>query len=260
MRFEGKVVIVTGGSRGIGQACVQAFARLGARVLNVDVAPTEAGKDREGSERILWHQADLGDPEAVKGIVPWCLERMGPPNVLVNNAAYVDHQGGALGETTLVEWQRQLDVTLTGTFLLTKDVLASMLEQRSGAIVNIASIGGELPFASAAAYCVAKAAMLQMTRSVAIDYGRAGIRCNAVAPGPIDTATFSSIKQDAYELHDRECRTALGRIGCAEEVANAAAFLASEEASFITGATLAVDGGWSAAQWTPHLGPRDAQK
>lgn len=256
MRFDNKTVIITGGSHGIGFACVQIFARLGANVLNVDVAPTESEMQGDPA-RVVWCEADMGDQKSVHTILPYCKKQFGEPHILVNNAAYVDHKGGALGETPVTEWQRQLDVTLTGTFLLTNDVLASMVERGSGSIVNIASIGGLQPFASAAAYSIAKAGTLQMTRSVAIDYGRQGIRCNAIAPGPIDTATFSSIKQDAYELHDRECRTALGRIGRAEEVASAVAFLASEEASFITGATLVVDGGWSAAQWTPHLGPRD---
>lgn len=252
MRFDGKTVLVTGGSRGIGLACVQAFVRLGARVVNADIIPPD---DRDDAN-VVWCECDLGDQRLVRNVVAFCRAQAGAPEILVNNAAYVDHKGGALGETPLAEWQRQLDITLTGTFLLTTDVLGSMADRGGGSIVNIASIGGMLPFASSAAYSIAKAGILQMTRSVAIDYGRRGIRCNAVAPGPVDTVTFASIRQDAYELRDRESRTALGRIGRAEEIANAVVFLASDEASFITGAMLVVDGGWSASQWSPHLGPR----
>lgn len=256
MDFSGKCVIVTGASSGIGLACARRFARLGANVVNADLAPHDEREKLPEDQRIVWCETDLSDEHAVRALVPFCMSRSGAPDVLVNNAAYVGHKGGALGETSLEEWKHQLDVTLTGAFLLTSEVLAVMAERREGAIVNVASIGGILPFASAAAYSIAKAALLQMTRSIAVDYGQYGIRCNAVAPGPIDTPTFSSIKQDSFELRDRECRTALGRIGRPEEVASAVTFLAGDESSFITGAVLAVDGGWSASQWNPQLGPR----
>jgi len=176
--------------------------------------------------------------------------------VLINNAAYTAHQGGALLETSMTEWQRQLEVTVSGTFAMSKACLPAMIEQGAGAIVNVGSIGGLSPFANTAAYCTAKAAVLQLTRSIAIDYGRHGIRCNAVCPGAIDTPAFSTIKSQPYELADREARTALGRIGRPEEIAAAVAFLASSEASYITGATLVVDGGWSVTQWSDRLGPR----
>jgi NAD(P)-dependent dehydrogenase (short-subunit alcohol dehydrogenase family) len=139
---------------------------------------------------------------------------------------------------------------------MSKACLPAMIEQGGGAIVNMGSIGGLAPFSNTAAYCTAKAALMQLTRSIAIDYGWHGIRCNAVCPGAIDTPAFSSIKRIPYELKDREARTALGRIGRPEEIAAAVAFLASAEASYITGATLVVDGGWSVTQWSDHLGPR----
>jgi NAD(P)-dependent dehydrogenase (short-subunit alcohol dehydrogenase family) len=159
-------------------------------------------------------------------------------------------------ETGKAEWQKQIDVTLSGTFGMSKACLPTMIEQQSGVIVNMGSIGGLAPFANTAAYCTAKAAIIQLTRSIAIDYGRQGIRCNAVCPGAVDTPAFGNIKSDPYELADREARTALGRIGRPEEIALTVAFLASTDASYITGATLVVDGGWSVTQWSDHLGPR----
>jgi len=260
MRFDGKVVIVSAGSSGIGLACVERFLQSGARVLNADRSPlTPEAEDHLGplAQNVTWIEADFSHRADISRIVPHCLRTFGAVDILVNNAAYTDHIGGELGSTNLSEWQRQLDITLTGTYLLTQATLEAMRKQSCGVIVNVASIGGMLPFASAAAYSIAKAGILQMSRSVAIDYGRFGIRCNAVAPGPIDTPTFASIKQVPAELADREARTALGRIGQPGEVAAVVAFLASEEASYLTGVTIPVDGGWSACQWSPHLGPRN---
>jgi len=260
MIFDGYNVIVSGGSSGIGFACVQKFASLGACVLNADRAAfTQEALNNLGpsADRVAWVEADMGVESDVQRIVPHCSETFGDVDILVNNAAYVDHKGGSIGDTDSGEWRRQLDVTVTGTYLLSQAAIESMRRTKRGVIVNIASIGGILPFASAAAYSVAKASILQLTRAIAIDYGRLGIRCNAVAPGPIDTPTFASIKQIPAELADREARTAIGRIGLPREVATAVAFLASDDASFITGVTIPVDGGWSAYQWNPNLGPRD---
>ena len=260
MTFDGHNVIVSGGSSGIGFACVRQFASLGAHVLNADRAPfTQEALADLGPfvDRVAWIEVDLGIEADVRTIVPRCAKRFGRVDVLINNAAYVDHKGGSIGETDLQEWRRQIDITVTGTYLLSQSAIESMQCAKRGAIVNIASIGGILPFASAAAYSVAKASILQLTRSIAIDYGRLGIRCNAVAPGPIDTPTFSSIKQIPVELADREARTALGRIGSPAEVASVVAFLASDHASYITGVTVPVDGGWSAYQWNPNLGARE---
>jgi NAD(P)-dependent dehydrogenase (short-subunit alcohol dehydrogenase family) len=259
MKFQNKSVIVTAASSGIGLACAYRFAAEGAQVLNADIkqpSPDAAAQFKNLSGKCEWLEADLGNAEAAGRIVEHALARWGKIDVLVNNAAYVSHSGGAASETSLAEWQHQFDITVRGTFLLSKRCISEMVRRSAGVIINISSIGGLNPFGEAAAYSTAKAAVLQFTRSLAIDYGEKGIRCNAVCPGPIDTPTFSSVKNDPYELQDRIARTALGRIGQPEEVASAVAFLASEEASYITGVTLVVDGGWSASQWNPRMGPR----
>ena len=254
MRFRDKVVIITAGSSGIGLACLRQMLREGAVVHNLDLVPPAASDLR--SEDSLWIEADLGDADTPARAIRHVLSLRGHIDVLINNAAYTAHQGGALLETSMTEWQRQLEVTVSGTFAMSKACLPAMIEQGAGAIVNVGSIGGLSPFANTAAYCTAKAAVLQLTRSIAVDYGRHGIRCNAVCPGAIDTPAFNTIKSQPYELADREARTAMGRIGRPEEIAAAVAFLASSEASYITGATLVVDGGWSVTQWSDRLGPR----
>jgi NAD(P)-dependent dehydrogenase (short-subunit alcohol dehydrogenase family) len=242
--LAGKIALLTGGSAGIGLACVRRMMHEGAQVHVVDLHAT----------------ADRDVLEALAEAVQRTLRQWGRLDVLINNAAYTAHQGGALLETTDDEWQRQMDVTLRGTFAMCRAAMPPMLEQGKGSIVNVASIGALRPFANTLAYCTAKAAILQLTRSIAIDYGRRGIRCNAVCPGAIDTPAFSGIRSRPLELADREARTALGRIGKSEEVAAAVYFLASDEAAYITGTTLTVDGGWDASQWSNELGPRGGER
>jgi NAD(P)-dependent dehydrogenase (short-subunit alcohol dehydrogenase family) len=258
MRFKDKVVIITAGSSGIGRACVERMLQEGAFVHNLDlVRPILEGVNARGvDEHEFWMEVDLGDDDVPARAIQQVLSLHGRIDVLINNAAYTAHRGGALLQTDKGEWQKQFDVTVTGTFGMSKACLPVMIEQRGGSIVNMGSIGGLLPFANTVAYCTAKAAIMQLTRSVAIDYGQHGIRCNAVCPGAIDTPAFQSIKANPYELADREARTALGRIGRPEEIASAVAFLASTDASYITGTTLVVDGGWSVTQWSDRLGPR----
>ena len=260
MRFRDKIVIITAGSSGIGLACAFRFASEGAKVLNADIKmpdPEAALKFRDLPGELRWIEANLGDEKAPDLVVERALSLWGGIDVLVNNAALVSDQSGDVLDTGLEKWEQQFDVTVRGTFLMTKRCIPEMIERKGGAIVNTSSIGGINPFAEGAAYCTAKAAILQFTRSVAIDYGRVGIRANAICPGATDTAAFSAIKNNPYELADRESRTALGRIARPEEVAAAVAFLASDDASYITGATLVVDGGWIASHWNPYLGPRN---
>jgi NAD(P)-dependent dehydrogenase (short-subunit alcohol dehydrogenase family) len=253
MRFQNKIVIITGGSSGIGLACALRIAAEGGYVLNADLnAPTQ-----ELPGEIQWMEADLGDVKTPDHVVDKALSLWGGLDVLVNNAAFLKDQSGGAADTSLEKWELQFDVSVRGTFLMTRRSIPEMIRRGGGSIVNISSIGGINPFGEGAAYCTAKAAILQFTRSVAIDYGRQGIRCNAVCPGATDTPAFRVIKDIPYELADREARTALGRIGTPNEVAAAVSFLASEEASYVTGATLVVDGGWSASQWNPRLGPRE---
>jgi meso-butanediol dehydrogenase / (S,S)-butanediol dehydrogenase / diacetyl reductase len=259
MRLQNKIAIVTAASSGIGLGCAHRLVGEGAKVLNADLRrPSDAVENRfrdlPGEWR--WIEGDLGDRQVPAKVVSRAIELWGGVDVLVNNAAYVNDQSGALLQTDLEQWDRQFAITVTGTFLMTKLCVAEMIKRGGGSVINISSIGGINPFGEGTAYCTAKAAVVQFTRSVAIDYGLQGIRSNVVCPGAIDTPTFGSIKNVPYELADREARTALGRIGQPEEIGSAVAFLASDDASYVTGATLVVDGGWIASHWNPRLGPR----
>lgn len=263
MRFHDKIVIITGGSSGIGLACAHRFASEGAKVLNADLRQPEPEAERKfqnlpGEWR--WIEADLEDEGTPERVVPEALSLWGGVDILVNNAAYVKDPSGPVLQARPEEWNRQFAITVTGTFLMTKRCIPEMIERGGGAVVNISSIGGINPFGEGVSYCTAKAAILQLTRSVAIDYGLQGIRSNAVCPGATDTPNFSAIKNDPYELADREARTALGRIGRPEEVAAAVSFLASDDASYVTGATLVVDGGWITSHFNSRLGPRNLSK
>jgi NAD(P)-dependent dehydrogenase (short-subunit alcohol dehydrogenase family) len=261
MNLSGRAVLVTGGSAGIGLACVRRMLDEGAQVHIVDLQTTDDRDvlDAITAGRVIFTKLDLGDKSSAAEAVQRTFEKWGRLDVLINNAAYTAHRGGALLETTDEEWERQMDVTLRGTFGMCRAAVPLMIEQGGGSIVNVASICALRPFANTLAYCTAKAAILQLTRSIAIDYGRYGIRCNAVCPGAIDTPAFSSIRSQPFELADREARTALGRIGKPEEVAAAVYFLASDEAAYITGTSLTVDGGWDASQWSDRVGPRGAE-
>src|SRR5262245_5589038 len=190
MRFHEKIAIVTAASTGIGFGCAHRLASEGAKVLNADLTKPSAVIDncfQNLPGEWQWVEADLGDREAPAKVVGRALELWGGIDVLVNNAAYLNDQSGVLLQTDLAQWDRQFAITVTGTFLMTKRCVPEMIKRGGGSIINISSIGGINPFEGGTTYCTAKAAVIQLTRSVAIDYGPKGIRCNVVCPGAIDT-------------------------------------------------------------------------
>jgi NAD(P)-dependent dehydrogenase (short-subunit alcohol dehydrogenase family) len=246
MRLKGKVAIVTGAASGIGRAIAELFAQEGASVVVADIND-EGG--RETAKRIedrggvgLFLHTDVAISEDARSMVEGTLRSFHGIHVLVNNAAYLRDFKPAV-DTTEEEWDRSMGVTLKSVFLCSKWTLPHMIQARGGSIINIASVGGLVGFASYAAYCSAKGGVIQLTKSLAIDYGRYNIRVNAICPGPIDTPTTPEGQDERLHQWQRDM-TALGRTASPEEVAYPALFLASDESSFVTGSNLVVDGGW----------------
>jgi NAD(P)-dependent dehydrogenase (short-subunit alcohol dehydrogenase family) len=244
MRFSDIVAVVTGGGSGIGLATTRLLAAEGATVAVLDVDP-EAGRAVEQVPGAFAVHCDIAEAASVRGAVGAVLERADRIDLLVNNAARCTAFDFATVD--LEVWRQDLAVTLDGTFLMTQAVLASMRSRRSGVIVNVASVNGIASFGNEA-YSAAKAGVLSLTRSVAAEYARDGIRCNAVLPGTIRTPIWEPRLRADPGLLDRVARHyPLGRIGSPDDVAEAVAFLASAQSAWITGTSLVVDGGLTAA-------------
>ncbi|MCA1664934.1 MAG: 3-oxoacyl-[acyl-carrier-protein] reductase [Myxococcales bacterium] len=239
-RFSGKVAFITGGARGIGRATAQAFAAEGARVIVADVDAEAA----EATARALGGGAiglgtDVADPESVKSLVATALSRAERIDVLVNNAGIT--RDASLLKTSDEAWDSVIAVNLSGTFYMTREVAPHMVARGSGAIVNASSVVGVYGNFGQTNYVATKSGVIGMTRVWARELGRKGVRVNCIAPGFI--ATDMTAKMPEEVLEGMKKKTPLGRLGTPDDVARAYLFLASDEASFINGQVLGVDGG-----------------
>lgn len=250
MSFEQKVCVVTGGSSGIGLATV---TRLANRKATVVVLANDADSVHEVDQLAQDHGwtlatilGDVADQGAWQRVLDTAAP-YGPIEVLVNNAGY-GKQGSVL-ELTQQDWEDQFRTNVTGVFLGCQAVLPQMLEKGCGSIVNVGSVAGQIGIARRAAYCASKAAIVGLTRAMAVDHSRDGIRINVVAPGTTDSPYFQSIGPDVDDpqayLDYLNNRQILGRMASPDEIAAAIEFLASDEASFAVGSVLTVDGGMS---------------
>ncbi len=242
MRFKDRVVIVTGATSGIGWATVRAFFEEGARVVFVarnEERLRERMETLGAPERVLGFAQDVRDAEKAQKAVEQVLDRWGRVDVLVNNAGVtVDRFVMRLTES---EWDQVLETNLKGAFVWTKTVLRPMLRQRQGVIVNVSSVVGFLGNAGQAAYSASKAGLIAFTRSVAREVGSRQIRVVAVAPGFVETPMTAGLSEEIRKRYLEQ--VALQRFAQPEEIARVILFLASEDAGYITGQTLVVDGG-----------------
>ena len=245
MRFATKVVIITGAGSGIGRVMAKRFAGEGAKVAVVDWhgdrADEVAGEIAEDGGQAAAIRTDVSVGREVKSMVDEVESRLGPVDVLVNNAAIAD--GDDVLEIDEPTWERDVSVVLKSVFLCSKAVLPSMIERRTGVIVNITSVNG-LSALGNEAYSAAKAGVINLTQGIAVRYGGYGIRCNAIAPGTIRTPIWQErVERDPVVFQRLVKWYPLGRVGEPDDIANAAMFLASDDAAWITGTVLRVDGG-----------------
>lgn len=255
-RLAGKSVLITGGSSGIGRAIARRFAAEGARLVLADITPVvrEGGLPttdllRADGHDVEFIEMDVASEHDATRAVELAVGRYGRLDVLVNDAAI--GTGKRLTEIGLAEWNRTLAVNLTGVFLMSRAAVVQMLKQdirheARGRIVNISSQHGMIACPEDIAYGTSKSGVVYMTRQIAVDYAKDHIICNAVAPGKILTGKTGRAVEPRW-MDYSHARTPMPRLGTPDDVANAALFLASDEATFITGENILVDGGWMAA-------------
>jgi len=249
VKLENRVAVITGAGSGIGRACAREFAKEGARVVIADIDSAAASETLRAigvtGGTAMAVETDVSSADAVQKLVEQTLGAYSQVDVLINNAAI--QVSKTVEETTVEEWEREIAVNLGGVFLCSKFFIPH-LRKTKGAIINMASVNGFFVEPMCAGYCATKAAIIGLTKAMAIDHGREGIRVNCICPGYIDAGLAwgyfeaqsdpAAARGAAGKLH------ALGRIGEPEEVARVAVFLASNEASFMTGSAVVVDGGF----------------
>lgn len=253
MKLQGRVAVITGAGSGIGQAMALLFTREGARVLaadiNGDAAESTARQIQAVGGTCQGMAVDASQPDQVRAMVERAASDYGAIDVLCNNAG--------IGSTTDVvecepdEWDRVMTVNVRSVYLGCKYALPHMVRQGKGVIINTASVAGMVGVPKRASYCASKGAVIALTRQVAVDYVKQGIRVNCLCPGTVDSPWVERLLAQAEDRvaarQALEARQPMGRLGTPEEVAAAALFLASDEAAFITGTGLVLDGGWTAA-------------
>lgn len=251
MRLEDRTAIVTGGASGIGREIALKMAEEGAKIVIADISADPNEKQIPAHEEVkknggtaIFVETDVSNERSVQEMVYKAAERFGKIDILVNNAGV--HHSATVSEETEDGWESIIDVNLKGCFLCSKHVVQHMLEEDvEGDIVNIGSIAGLVGYAGSAAYCASKGGVVELTREMAVDYGKQGINVNAIDPGVIETNMTREMLEDEQTREFMEQNILTSRIGMPEDIAHAAVFLASDKSNYITGENLVVDGGWT---------------
>jgi NAD(P)-dependent dehydrogenase (short-subunit alcohol dehydrogenase family) len=257
MRLKDRVASITGAGSGMGREAALLFAREGARILASDIdaaaaAATAEAVRAEGGEA-LGVAVDVSDPAAVERLYAEGERVFGKVDVLYNNAGIFHADDGSVIDTDDAVWEKVIAVDLTGVFLCCKYGVPALLRAGGGVIVNVASFVSWMGAATPQiAYTAAKGGVLSMTREIATEFSRQGIRANALCPGPVETPLLRELLSDPQRRERRLVHIPMGRFGKAREIARAALFLASDDSSYMTGASLLVDGGITAAYVTPQ--------
>ena len=257
MRLANKVALITGGGSGIGKASCLAFAREGAKIVVVDLkkdtaeATVDEIKKAGGDARAF--AADISKAKDSEAMIKFAEESFGKLNVVFNNAGVFHPKDESVTTTTDEIWDMVIDINLKGVFFGCQYAIPALLRAGGGSIINTASfvaiMGAAVP---QIAYTASKGGVLAMTREIAVEFARQGIRANSLCPGPVETPLLAELLADPARRNRRLVHIPMGRFGKAEEMANAALFLASDESSFITGSSFLVDGGIVAAYITPE--------
>ena len=251
-KLDQRVVLITGGGAGIGRDSALAFAREGAAVAVVDVRGDRAAQTaqlvRDAGGHAQAFVCDVRSADAVQSAVEQAIAEFGRIDILFNDAGTT--RAGSVLSVSLADWEMVLDVNLRGTFLVSRAVLPQMLARGAGVIINMGSVDGLAGDPNMAAYNAAKAGVINLSRSMAIDFGPQGIRTNCICPGPIGTPAILRMFTDERRAA-MDAATPLGRIGRPQDIASIAVFLASDDAAFINGTTIVADGGLTASTGTP---------
>ncbi len=257
LRLDGKVALITGAASGMGRTAARLFAAEGAKVVIADVtqrAGEEAAEEiKSAGGQATFIRTDVSKAADVEAMVRFAVQKFGGLHVLYNNAGIFHADDGGTVETAEAIWDRVIDINLKGVWLGCKYGIPALVRSGGGSIINVASfvalVGAATP---QIAYTASKGGVLSMTREIAVEYARKGIRANALCPGPIETPLLQDLLSDPQRRARRLVHIPIGRFGQAEEIARAALWLASDESSLMTGAALVVDGGITAAYVTPE--------
>ena len=253
-RLDGKVVVITGAGGGIGREAALLFSKEGARVCVADVLEAEGERTASECADAFSVRADVTSPESVQAMYEAAAERYGGVDVLYNNAGIMPAGDGSILKTSLEVWQQVLAVNATGVFLCCKYGIPHLLERGGGSVINVASFVAVMGAAtSQISYTASKGAVVALSRELAVEFARRGVRVNALCPGPVETPLFSRlIEGDPAAWERRRVHLPMGRLARPREIAEAALFLASDESSYVNGATFLVDGAASGAYVTPE--------